>query len=636
MENNGGYIKFVNYLSPILLPIILALLFAMQNQAFNWWLDIYSKAYLARLFWVTFALGIILYGPSLVFRKKYKYIYLLLISFLISFIFSAQFLYYRYSQSFLQFSAIKYFSQTQGVAGTIKILVTPEILFFIANLIIVAIAFFIAKKRSYYAVVITKWEKVIIIAVLAVTVFWGYKHLLDTEKKEWGSTSRLYTDVYDLKSLVGKMGIMNFFLEDTFKYILRSNLVTDSDISFLNNYAKNSDVKTTSKPVGYGVAKGKNIIIIQVESLENIVINKTINGQEITPNLNRIAKEGLYFDNFYAQTGPGNTADTEFCTMNSLYPLPDDVVFIDYAKNQYRALPQLLKDNGYSTYSFHGDVPTFWNRSNIYPGLGYQKAYNLNDFVITRSVGKGPSDLGDEDLFSQTLLRLETLKQPFLATVITMSSHTPFILPEDLQSLQIPEDTTLTFEQQQYLQSINYTDKAIGDFIKKLKLDGLYDSSLIFIWGDHSSYTKISTALGPNKNTLPELSDSQVPLIVLGSGIIGINNKPSSQLDVFPTILNLLGISAPKTILGKDILNTENAVETHFKLISGGVDAILTENLAYRANTDGVFENGVCESWPDQKLLPTSSCQSLYKEQANTVKASNIIIRGNLLKVLDK
>ncbi len=632
--------RTISYIEAIFLPLILAVLFTIQNQAFNGWLGLYSKAYSVRLSLVTFALGIILYGPSLLFKKRYKYIYLFLISFLVFFIFSAQFLYYRYSQSFLQFSAIKYLGQADSVEGTVKTLLTPELLLFFSNVIIVLIALILTSRKKYIEFVLPKWEKIIIILAMIIMVVIGYKYLLDTEKKEWGSTSRLYTDVYDLKTLVGKMGIMNFFLEDTFKYVLRSNLISAADKNFLQTFAKNRTTPETGQKY-FASEKGKNVIIIQVESLENAVINKTINGQEITPNLNQLAKNGLYFDNYYTQIGPGNTADAEFSTMDSLYPLPDDVVFIDYAKNQYNALPQLLVNSGYETYSMHGDVPTFWNRSNIYPSLGYQKAYDLDDYVVTRPVGKGPSDLGDEDLFSQSLPRLKNFKQPFMATLITMSSHTPFILPDDLQTLQIPSDTTLNYQQQQYLESVHYTDKAIGEFIDGLKKDGLYNNSLIFIWGDHGSFTNISSALGQDKNTLPELANSQVPMIILGTNLTGTINTPGSHLDIYPTITNLLGITAPKTILGQDLLNTKGPasgypVETHFELVSGGIDAILTANLAYRASEDGLFKDGSCESWPDQKSLPITNCQNLYNQQAENIKASNIIIRGNLLYVLDK
>jgi phosphoglycerol transferase MdoB-like AlkP superfamily enzyme len=558
-------------------------------------------------------------------------VYLFLISLIVSFGFCAEFLYYQYGQNFLQASALRYIGEAGSLIGTIKTMLSPELLLFIANFAIVLIAYIFTRKKADAGFILPGWERIIIVFAMVAIVFFGYKYLLYTEKKEWGSTSRLYTDVYDLKALVGKMGIMNFFLEDAFKYILRSNLVTEKDRAFLKTFAEN---KPSAMPAGkyFGAGKGKNLIIIQVESLENAVINQEIYGQEITPNLNRLATDGLYFNNFYAQVGAGNTADAEFSTMNSLYPLPDDVVFIDYAKNTYKALPQLLVSNGYKTYSLHGDVPTFWNRSNIYPGLGYQKAFGLSDYTVTRPVGKGPSSLGDKDLFSQSLTKLENFKQPFMATIITMSSHTPFILPDDLQTLQIPAETDLTQTQWEYLQSIHYTDVAIGEFIYGLKENGLYDNSLIIIWGDHGSFTKISSALGQNKNTLPGLIGNQVPMIILNSGIESQTiNEPSSQLDVYPTITNLLGIVPPKTILGQDLLNTKMPIETNFKNVSGGIDAILTSNLAYQASEDGFFAHGSCESVPSKDILPIADCQNIYTEQSNTIKASNIIVRGNLL-----
>ncbi len=624
--------KVSSYVGIVFLPLLLAVLFILQNQSFNIWLNIYSKVYSVRLSLVTFALGVVFYGPALLFKRKGKYIYLISVSFLISTLFIAQFLNYKYSQSFLQFSALRYLSQAGKISGTIKVLLTPGQLLFLSNFLLVLVLFFIDLKNKCVEFILPRWEKIIFVLVMVAIVFFGYKYLLYTEKKEWGSTSRLYTDVYDLKSVVGKMGIVNFFLEDTFKYVLRSELVSDDDKSFLKTFAQSKVAPNKVKDDYFGTEKGKNLIVIQVESLENAVINQTIGGQEITPNLNQLAKDGLYFNNYYTQVGPGNTADAEFSTMNSLYPLPDDVVFIDYAKNTYNALPQLLVKNGYKTYSLHGDVPTFWNRSNIYPQLGYQKAYDLNDFIITRPVGQGPSSLGDEDLFSQSLPRMESFKQPFMATLITMSSHTPFILPDDLQTLQIPSETNLTQTQWEYLQSVHYADKAIGEFIDGLKKDGLYNNSLILIWGDHGSFTNISSALSQN-NIIPALNNSQVPMIILapGTNLNGTMNEPASHLDIYPTISNLFGIATPKTVLGQDLLNTKTPVETHFELVSGGIDAILTKNLAYQAYEDGIFVHGSCESLPSQKSLPISDCQDVYTQQSDNIKASNIIIRGDLL-----
>jgi len=656
--------KYVKILS---LPFILAVLFVIQNQAFNIWLNIYSGKYSIRLSLSVFALGILCYGPSLFFNKKrYKYIYLFLVSFIISLIFASQFLWYSYSQSFLQFSAIKYAGEAGSITGTIKTLLTPKLFLFLTNLLVVLVAFILTFRKKYSEFILSQKEKIVVGLIMVAIIFLGYQYLLFTEKREWGNTSRLYTNVYDLKSLVGKIGIINFFLEDTSKYVLRINLVSAADKSFLQTWAGNITASVTNKTLKtpekkyFGAGKGKNLIIIQVESLENAVINKTIDGQEITPNLNKLAKEGLYFNNYYTQISQGNTADAEFSTMNSLYPLPDDVAFINYAKNTYNALPQLLVNNGYKTCSMHGDVPTFWNRSNMYPKLGYQKAYGLADYTVTKSVGQGPSDLGDEDLFLQSLPKLESFQQPFMATLMTMSSHTPFILPEDLQQLKIAKETNLTETQWEYMQSIHYTDKAIGEFIDGLKKDGLYDNSLILIWGDHESFQNIYSVLSRenlnadektaqlyknlnvgvvdgedwNDNVLPALQNSQVPMILLAKNINlkGVNSQPASHIDVYPTITNLLGITAPKTILGQDLLNTKTPVETHFKFISGGIDTILTNNLAYQADNDGAFENGSCQSMPNKKTLPIYDCQTLYNQQSDIIKASNIIIRGNLLK----
>ena len=131
--------RMISYAEDIFLPLILAGLFVIQNLEFNKWLKIYSDGYFSRLVLATFALGIILFGFSLLFKKRYKYIYLFLISVLISVLFTAQFLYYTYSQSFLQFSAIRYLNQAGSVAGTARTLLSPELLLFFCNFLIILI-----------------------------------------------------------------------------------------------------------------------------------------------------------------------------------------------------------------------------------------------------------------------------------------------------------------------------------------------------------------------------------------------------------------------------------------------------------------------------------------------------------------
>jgi len=302
---------------------------------------------------------------------------LLAVSLIISFVFIAQFEYYSYSGAFLQATAIKYVGLAVTVGGTIKTLLSIRLLIFCLNTIAVLAAAIVAARQNLSQNFLAQKERLAIMAVIAVIAYSGYGLVFNLERHEWGNTSRLYSDLYDLNTLVGKMGIINFSLEDTIKYVIRSNAVKAADINFVKAWSSEEAKAATTPHKYFGVAAGRNVIYIQIESMENAVINKTISGQEITPNLNALAKSGLYFNNYYSEVGPGNTADAEFVTMNSLYALPDDVAFIDYAKNTYKALPQLLVNNGYKTYSMHGDVPTFWKRSNIYPSLGYQKAYGL-------------------------------------------------------------------------------------------------------------------------------------------------------------------------------------------------------------------------------------------------------------------
>ncbi|MFA5048153.1 MAG: LTA synthase family protein [Patescibacteria group bacterium] len=627
-------LKYLNrYLSTVWLSLLLALLFIVQNLAFNNWFDITPNQYFFRLCAVSFSLGLALYGPAIFFKKRGRYIYLLIVSTAVSFFFVAQFVYFAYSGAFLQASAIRYAGLAGSVAGTIKNLLAFKASIFCVNIILVILAWLISRQPKYFQYFLSKKEKLAALLILAVFVFSGYQFVFHLEKRQWGSTSRLYSDLYDLNALVGKVGIINFSLEDIIKYVLRSSAIKPGDIDFVKDWVLAAQASTTPEKY-FGLARGRNVIYIQVESLENAVIGQVVNGQEITPNLNRLTQEGLYFNNYYSEVGPGNTADTEFTAMNSLYSLPDDVAFVSYAQNSYLAFPQLLRDSGYHAYAFHGDVATFWNRSNIYPYLGFEKWFSKPDFTSSRPIGA--FELGDEDFFNQSVIKLKTLISPFFATLITLSSHTPFELPADLNTLNIPPDTDLNWLQKGYLQSIHYTDQAIGGFIENLKQNGLYDNSIIVIYGDHQSYTDIASALGTERNVPASLVGRQVPLIILipGSKLKATVSSPASHLDLYPTVVNLLGLRPPKSVLGQDILNSQSPVVVHRNSDTGTINTILTPNLTYNASTDGVFEHGVCLSFPDKKTLSTASCWNIFNQQNNFIRASDIVVRGNLLNLL--
>ena len=677
------------------LPLVLVAIFVLQNYLFNLWLKIAPGEYVLRRTVVTAALGTLLFSPSVFLNKRFKYWYLAIISLLVAAIFTAQYLYYSYSGGFLQASALFYAGEGLAILPTVKTLLNWHLVVFAAGLLVVGgvwilevfsdrfAALEFSRRNSPYPLffkegrrtdlrrpdtsppfgkgrvgrvpsvggsgsslvgvgevqlsegwinsTLSKKQKLIIAATLALIVAIGYGSLFAIEKHEQGNAKLIYnySQLYDVNSLVGKTGVVNFFLGDTIALALHTDKVNAAAASFVSDYKAKQQPPAPASD--FGSLKGRNIIMIQVESLENAAIGQKFNGQEITPNLNKLAGDGLYFSNYYSPIGPGTTADAEFMTLNSLYSLPNTVAFIQYAFDKYTALPALLKQNGYGTYSFHGDAPSFWNRANIYPQLGYDKWFSADNYSIPRKIGN--YDLGDKDFFSQSLPKLTVLPQPFMATLITLTSHTPFIIPDDLQTLNMPPPTNLSQLQWEYLQSIHYTDAAIGDFIDQLKTAGLYDNSVILIYGDHGSFTDIGKALGTNKSVFSDLQASQVPMIVLapGTDLKGEKTTPASHLDVYPTVADLLGIKAPPEVFGHDMIDGNDTAAISRNEVSGTVKSFLTDTLAFHAGSDGQFADGECLAMPEKKTLDISACKTAYDAESDAVKASDIMVKGNLI-----
>lgn len=325
----------------------------------------------------------------------------------------------------------------------------------------------------------------------------------------------------------------------------------------------------------YGIAEGRNVIIIQVEAMQNFVIGESYEGQEIMPNLNAmIAEDSFYFDHYYYQIGGGNTSDAEFTVNNSLFAPEQDAGYVKYTHNSYYGLPYLLKDNGYSgAHVFHGYIAEFWNRENAYPAQGFDSFTSLEDMEQTDMF---PMGLSDKEMFRQSMEEIKTYEEPFYAFYITVSSHHPYGIPlKDREIQLLPEDEQTLYGL--YLQAINYTDRAIGEFMEQLKEAGLYDNSIIVIYGDHYA---LSNTDQNNMTQVSELLERQyslydvfsVPLIV---HIPGMDREETistagGHIDVLPTILPLLGIQNDKAVMfGQNLLEVEENIvceQTHMAI----------------------------------------------------------------------
>jgi lipoteichoic acid synthase len=384
-----------------------------------------------------------------------------------------------------------------------------------------------------------------------------------------------------------------------------------------------------------GVAQGKNLILIQLEATEAFILDRRVNGQEITPNLNRFRQEALWFPQFYSQVGGGNTSDAEFVTLNSLHALTAGAAYVRKAGNQYHSLAHVLSEQGYQTHAFHGYQPTFWNRNRAYPALGFQGVHLGQDFFAPGlSFNMG---LADHLFFGQIATYLQGVKQPFFAFMVTLSGHHPYDIPPPLRKLQLPPGAYADL-MAAYLQNQHYVDAALGQFFAELKRTGLWDSSVIVIYGDHAAagvkaeeIRRLTGAPAPLAGP-DEIELRTVPLLVRlpGGELAGTRPAVGGQLDIFPTLANLLGLPNEGSFyLGRDLLTArEGAVALRYFWPDG---SFISERYRFVASSGGQLVKGSCLDRTRRVLVPPTECAAGYEQARRETAISDQIVEGNQL-----
>ena len=286
-------------------------------------------------------------------------------------------------------------------------------------------------------------------------------------------------------------------------------------------------------PAAFGAARGKNLIMIQAESLQSFAVGLRVNGREVTPNLNRFAREASFAGDLYVQTGLGNSADAEFLANAGLYPARSGVAYVRFADRSYDALP---------------DRAGFWNRAHMYPALGFERFVSKKDYEVDEVFGLG---LSDGSFFRQSLAMLEAQERPFYAFLVTLSSHYPFGFPELLKAAAFDQgDEAEGAILRSYLAAIHYFDREFGKFIDGLKSSGLYYESVIILYGDHAAIPKWDAA-SLAKLLGKDLDDEHswravntVPLMVRVPGVATlphVRGRALGQVDIPATAASLLG-----------------------------------------------------------------------------------------------
>ncbi|WP_199622278.1 LTA synthase family protein [Paenibacillus alkalitolerans] len=315
----------------------------------------------------------------------------------------------------------------------------------------------------------------------------------------------------------------------------------------------------------FGAAKGRNLIVVQLESFENFLIGMEVGGKAVTPVLNELLKDSFYFSNVYHQTSQGNTSDAEFIMNTSFYPPANGAASQTYGSKRLPSLPRILKSLGYTSITLHTNDVKFWNRNEMYPALGFDNYYDKRFFGEEDKIAFSASDEVLYRKTSEQLIQLKEQNKPFYAHVISMSSHHPFLPPPEKEMLRLPEEWEGT-DVGNYLKMTNYADRALGQFIEQLKAAGIWDISMLVVYGDHFGLS--SHSLKANELELLETQFGQeydlrtvhnIPIIIAIPGVTDGGKQfdnVGGQVDFMPTVANLLGISLKNHVyFGQDLLN---------------------------------------------------------------------------------
>ena len=377
-----------------------------------------------------------------------------------------------------------------------------------------------------------------------------------------------------------------------------------------------------------GFARGLNVLLVQMESLQRSIVWRDIGTRPVTPFLRQLALEHLYFDNFFAQVGEGRTADADLLVHCSIYPSARGVAYVDYADADYDCLPRRLAAAGYSTVAFQGMSPDFWNLADMYRKIGFARFVSMLDFPGDEKIGLGVSD---QAFLAHVATALDSLKRPFYAYAVTLSNHAPF----DDRELPMQRDFFARGGSMgtRYVNMSAYADAALQSFFSELERRRLLDSTMVLVYGDHGALSRsspgfeVATGIPPGDDVRAFLAENRVPLIVMLPPLIAGSRAArvlaaGGEVDLAPTVLHALGLPVPQWYFGKPLWTAAPRMEvTH----SGGVAS--GDRLWLPSSVEGTcIEAG--------KRVRVERCAALKSFGPDLLDAADYLISQNALSSL--
>ena len=586
-------------------------------------------------------LGLLLLGLSLyIKRTRVFYIVSWIIYTILNLLLISNAIYFREFSDFITVSAMLASSKVSAGLGdsALNLLRVWDIIYIIDYIVLLAL--FATKKIKVDNRPLNKRAS---FAITALSTLFFSINLFMAEIDRPELLTRGFSNVYVVRAL-GLPSFTAYSANQTYQTEKVRSEATASDLKEAKKYVSEHYAAPNSKY--FGIAKGRNVIVIHLESFQQFLIDYhlQVDGKsyEVTPFLNSLyhSNSTLAFSNFFNQVKAGKTSDAETLMETSLFGLSSGSYLVNYGgTNTAYAAPAILgQTDDYTSAVFHGNVGTFWNRNNAYKQWGYNYFFDSSYFTKQNSENSFQYGLNDKYMFADSIKYLEHMQQPFYTKFITVSNHYPYTSlagnsDEEGFPLAKTDDETING----YFATANYLDSAVKAFFDYLKESGLYDNSIIVLYGDHygisnSRNTDLAPLLGKDSETWTGYDNAmlqRVPYMIHIPGFTEghISNTFGGEVDNLPTLLHLLGIDTSNYVqLGQDLLSSDNKQIVAFRTSGDYVTPTYTSYSGHLYYTD----SGQEITNPDENTQ--AATKAIRDAVAKQLSVSDEVQTGDLLR----
>ena len=550
--------------------------------------------------------------------------------------------YYREFADYISVSTIMATSSVStGLGETALELFNLWDLVYFADFIIIAIVL----RKKPYKLNPKPFSKRASFAVSSLAILLFSVNLFTAEIDRPELLTRGFSNTYIVRAL-GLPAFFTYNAHQTYTAEKERSDATAEDLVPVEEYVQEHYASPNSDY--FGIAKGRNVIYLHLESLQQFVIDYKLNVDgveyEVTPFLNSLyhSQSTLAFSNFFNQVKAGKTSDAETMIETSLFGLNQGSFMVQYGgSNTQQAAPYILSQNGgYTSAVFHGNSASFWNRNNTYKQWGYNYFFDQSYFSEATEENSFQYGLNDKIMFADSIQYLERLQQPFYAKFITVSHHYPYTSSLIGDEIGFPLADTPDETINGYFATANYLDASIKAFFDYLKATGLYENSIIVLYGDHygisnSRNPDLAPLIGKDSQTWSDFDNAmmqRVPYMIVVPGMTngGIIDTFGGQIDALPTLEHLLGIEANNYLqVGQDMLSSEHSQVVALRTAGN----FITPKYTSYGGKIYYTETGVEITNPDE--VTQKEIDDIKAAAAAQLSASDAIQTGDLIRFYD-